>query len=109
MPSQPSPIPDMNLVSYRLKEIETNLEKNIEKLSTKIDLLLAELNKTTIIQSETRVKVEKLEAEVKSLKRIDEEVRSEITKLKVSVAERLSWGAAGGVLATALVKLAGVL
>jgi len=105
MTSQKTPPPDMNLVSYRLKEIESSLEKNIEKLSDKIDLLLAELNKTTIAQSETKVKVEKLEADVISLVKTDEIIKNEITDLKVSVAERLSWGAAGGAIAGTIIKL----
>jgi hypothetical protein len=104
MPNQ-TPPPDINLVSYRLKEIENNLDKHLEKLSDKIDLLLAELNKTTIAQSETKVKVSKLEREVESLKRSDNYVKEEITKLKVSIAEKLSWGAAGGGIAALIIKL----
>jgi uncharacterized protein YlxW (UPF0749 family) len=103
--SSHTPPPDINLVSYRLKEIENNLDKHLEKLSDKIDLLLAEVNKTTIAQSETKVKVSKLEREVESLKRIDNHVQDEITKLKVSVAEKLSWGAAGGVISGIVIKL----
>lgn len=100
-----TPPPDINLVSYRLKEIESNLDKHLEKLSDKIDLLLAELNKTTIAQSETKVKVDKLETEVETLKKVDFYIKEEITKLKVSVAEKLSWGAAGGSIAAAIIKL----
>lgn len=104
MPNQ-TPTPDINLVSYRLKEIESNLDKHLEKLSNKIDLLLAELNKTTIAQSETKVKVDKLETEVDTLKKADFYIKEEITKLKVSVAEKLSWGAVGGGVAAAIIKL----
>lgn len=104
MPQQTIP-PDINLVSYRLKEIESNLDKHLEKLSDKIDLLLAELNKTSIAQSETKVKVEKLEMEVNSLKKSDYYIKEEITKLKVSVAEKLSWGAAGGGMVAAIIKI----
>ena len=104
MPSQ-TPPPDINLVSYRLKEIESNLDKHLEKLSNKIDLLLAELNKTTIAQSETKVKVDKLETEVDALKKSDFYIKEEITQLKVSVAEKLSWGAVGGGVAAVIIKL----
>ena len=104
MPNQ-TPPPDINLVSYRLKEIESNLDKHLEKLSDKIDLLLAELNKTTIAQSETKVKVDKLENEVDNLKKTDFYLKEEITSLKVSVAEKLSWGAVGGGVAAAIIKL----
>lgn len=100
-----TPPPDINLVSYRLKEIESNLDKHLGKLSDKIDLLLAELNKTTIAQSETKVKVSKLEREVESLKRSDNHVKEELTKLKVSVAEKLSWGAAGGGIVAVIIKV----
>ena len=105
MPPQDTPSTDMNLVSYRLKEIESSLEKNLEKLSNKIDLFLEQLNRTTVAQSETKVKVERLETEVERLSKVDDEVRNELTGIKVSVAERLSWGAAGGAIAAAVVKL----
>ena len=104
MPDQ-TPQPDMNLVSYRLKEIENNLDKHLEKLSDKIDLLLEQVNKTTIAQSETKVKVQKLEIDVRDLIKADEILKNEITKLKVSVAEKLSWGAAGGIISGVIIKL----
>lgn len=103
--SSNTPPPDINLVSYRLKEIENNLDKHLEKLSDKIDLLLAEVNKTTISQSETKVKVSKLEREVESLKRADNHFQDEVTRLKVSIAEKLGWGAAGGVISGIIIKL----
>jgi chromosome segregation ATPase len=103
--SDKTPTPDINLVSYRLKEIENTLDKHIEKLSGKIDLLLAELNKTTIVQSETRVKVQKLESEVANMLKTDESLKKDITELKVSVAEKLSWGASGGLVAAIIIKL----
>jgi hypothetical protein len=105
MPPQNTPLPDMNLVSYRLKEIESNLEKNIEKLSSKIDLLLAELNKSAIAQSEAKVKVEKLEVEVAGLIKTDESLKQELTALRVSVAEKITWGAGGGAIAGLIIKL----
>ena len=103
--SDKTPTPDINLVSYRLKEIENTLDKHIEKLSGKIDLLLAELNKTTIVQSETRVKVQKLESEVANMLKTDESLKKDITELKVSVAEKFSWGASGGLVAAIIIKL----
>jgi hypothetical protein len=103
MPNQ-TPPPDINLVSYRLKEIENNLDKHLEKLSEKIDLLLDQVNKTAIAQSETKVKVEKLELEVRDLIRVDENIKDEVTKLKVSVAEKLSWGAVGGIVSGIIIK-----
>jgi len=100
-----TPPPDINLVSYRLKEIENNLDKHLEKLSDKIDLLLDQVNKTTIAQSETKVKVQKLEIDVRDLIKTDEHIKEEVTKLKVSIAEKLSWGAAGGVISGIIIKL----
>jgi hypothetical protein len=100
-----TPPPDINLVSYRLKEIENNLDKHLEKLSDKIDLLLDQVNKTTIAQSETKVKVQKLEIDVRDLIKTDEHIKDEVTKLKVSIAEKLSWGAAGGVISGIIIKL----
>jgi len=103
--SDRTPPPDINLVSYRLKEIENNLDKHLEKLSEKIDLLLDQVNKTAIAQSETKVKVQKLELEVRDLVKTDENIKEEVTKLKVSVAEKLSWGAVGGVISGVIIKL----
>ena len=108
MPNQ-TPPPDINLVSYRLKEIENNLDKHLEKLSEKIDLLLEQVNKTAIAQSETKVKVQKLELEVRDLVKADESIKEEVTNLKVSVAEKLSWGAVGGVISGVVIKLLEVL
>lgn len=108
MPNQ-TPPPDINLVSYRLKEIENNLDKHLEKLSEKIDLLLEQVNKTAIAQSETKVKVQKLELEVRDLIKADENIKEEVTNLKVSVAEKLSWGAVGGVISGVIIKLLEVL
>jgi|13_taG_2_1085334.scaffolds.fasta_scaffold00011_126 predicted RNase H-like nuclease (RuvC/YqgF family) len=105
MPNNDTPLPDMNLVSYRLKEIESNLDKHLEKLSDKIDLLLNELNQTAISQSETKIKVSKLESEVETLKRSDSKTKEEITSLKVSIAEKLSWGAVGGVISGVIIKV----
>ena len=105
MSTSNTPPPDMNLVTYRLKEIESSLEKNIERLADKIDLILAELNKTTVAQSETKVKVEKLEVEVAELIKADKDIKDDISNLKVSIAEKLSWGAAGGILSGTIIKL----
>lgn len=105
--TQRTPPPDINLVSYRLREIESNLEKNIEKLSNKIDLILVELNKTTVVQSENKIKVEKLEADVLGLIKADETIKEDVVKLKVSVAEKLSWGAVGGGISAIIIKLIG--
>lgn len=98
---------DINLVSYRLKEIENSLDKHLEKLSNKIDLLLEQVNKTTIAQSETKVKVQKLESDVQNLIKTDENLKEEITKLKVTLAEKLGWGAAGGILSGVILKMLG--
>lgn len=104
MPNQ-TPPPDINLVSYRLREIESNLDKHLEKLSDKIDSFLAELNKTTIAQSETKVKVDKLEMEVENLKKINHYIKEDVTNLRVSVAEKLTWGATGGGIAAVIIKI----
>ena len=98
---------DINLVSYRLKEIENSLDKHLEKLSNKIDLLLEQVNKTTIAQSETKVKVQKLESDVQNLIKTDENLKEEITKLKVTLAEKLGWGAVGGILSGVILKMLG--
>lgn len=98
---------DINLVSYRLKEIENSLDKHLEKLSNKIDLLLEQVNKTIIAQSETKIKVQKLESDVQNLIKVDEILKDEITKLKVTLAEKLGWGAAGGILSSIILKMLG--
>lgn len=98
---------DLSLISYRLKETENNLKSSMDKISDKIDSIIDQLNKNIIAQAALQVKVERLEDELTKLKREDEKIQRDITALKVSVAEKLSWGAGGGFISALIVKLFG--
>lgn len=102
-----TPEPELNLLSYRLREIEGNLEKNINKISDKIDTLIEQLNKHNIEQTQLKVKVDKLEEEFNKLRKEDAEIKKDVNQLKVSVAEKLGWGAFGGTVGAALIKMMG--
>ena len=103
-----TPAPDFNLLSYRLREIEGNLEKNINKISDKIDTLINELNKNNIAQSELKVKVDKLEEEFNKLQKQDAEIKEDVTQLKVTIAEKLGWSAFGGSIGALIIKMLGM-
>ena len=98
---------NIDLLEYRLNEIENLFKVNMEKISTKMDIILQEINKNVVAQSELKVKVEKLESEFNKLREEDEKIQKDITSLQVSVAEKLSWGASGGIISAVLIKLLG--
>jgi len=103
-----TPIPqDMSLISYRLKETENNLKSSMDKISDKIDSIIDQLNKNIIAQAALQVKVDRLEDEFAKLRKEDEKIQQDITGLKISVAEKLSWGAGGGFVSALIVKLLG--
>lgn len=103
-----TPIPqDLSLISYRLKETENNLKSSMDKISDKIDSIIEQLNKNVIAQATLEVKVGKLEEELTKLRKEDEKIQKDITGLKISMAEKLSWGAGGGLVSAFIVKLLG--
>lgn len=96
---------NMGVINYRLNEIEKSLEKNMEQILKKMDRLIERHNENELAQQALRVKVSKLEEEVKELKEIDKKVQEEVSNVKVSIAEKMSYGLAGGGIATVLGKI----
>lgn len=107
MSNQPEKFSEVNLgiISYRLDEIERSLEKNMEKISNKIDALIERHNSNEIAQQELKVKVERLEREVTELRNADKKVKEDLATVKVSIAEKMGYGVVGGGLITLLAKL----
>lgn len=96
-----------SLIEYRLDSFENNLNANMNGLSGKIDTLLIKINESEIKQEAFKVRLEAIESEVKSIKRSNESTSDEISKIKVSIAEKLTWSAGGGVVASVITKLLG--
>jgi len=96
---------NMGVINYRLNEIEKSLEKNMEQLLLKMDRLIERHNENEIAQQALRVKVSKLEEEVKELKEIDKKVQEEVSNVKISIAEKMSYGIAGGGIVTIITKV----
>ena len=65
-----------------------------------------DLNKAVeVAQKALKIKVSKLEEEVKELKEIDRKVQEDVNSVKVSIAEKMGYGVAGGGIATVLTKI----
>jgi valyl-tRNA synthetase len=96
---------NMGVINYRLNEIEKSLEKNMEQILNKMDKLIEKHNESEVAQKALKVKVEKLEEEVKELKEIDKKVQEDVNKVKVSIAEKMGYGVAGGGAATIITKI----
>lgn len=98
-------IVNMGVINYRLNEIEKSLEKNMEQILSKMDKLIEKHNESELAQKALKIKVEKLEEEVKELKETDKKVQEDVNKVKVSLAEKMGYGVAGGGAATIITKL----
>jgi capsule biosynthesis phosphatase len=98
-------IVNMGVINYRLNEIEKSLEKNMEQILSKMDKLIERHNESELTQKALKIKVEKLEEEVKELKETDKKVQEDVNKVKVSLAEKMGYGVAGGGAATIITKL----
>ena len=96
---------NMGVINYRLNEIEKSLEKNMEQILNKIDRLIEKHNENEVAQKALKIKVSKLEEEVKELKEIDRKVQEDVNSVKVSIAEKMGYGVAGGGIATVLTKI----
>lgn len=98
---------NMDIIQYRLDAFEKNLNTNMSSLSSKLDTLLTKIGESEVTQENFRIRLGAIETEIRALKKEDAGISEEITKLKVSVAEKLSWSAGGGVVATILSKVLG--
>ena len=89
-------IPNIGVITFRLNEVEKNLERDISKVLEKLDTIIEKVNISELAQASSQVKLYKLDSDVKELKRAEEKHKEELVKVKVSIAEKLGWGAAGG-------------
>jgi hypothetical protein len=97
------PIPNFEIITFRLNEVEKNLERDISKVLEKLDTIIEKVNTSELVQASSKVKLDKLDSDVKELKRSEEKHKDELVKVKISVAEKLGWGAAGGGLISLIV------
>ena len=104
--NQQEPV-SLGIISYRLGEMERNFEKSMERISEKIDDLIAKHGVNEIAQRELSVKVENLEGEIRSLKENERRLQEEVNQVKISLAEKLGYGALGGGLITVISRLLG--
>lgn len=96
-----------SLIEYRLDSFENNLNANMNSLSTKIDKLLVKINESEIKQEAFKVRLSAVESEIRSIKQNNQNASEEISKIKVSIAEKLTWSAGGGVVASIITKVLG--
>lgn len=104
--NQSEPV-SLGIISYRLGEMERNFEKSMERISEKIDDLIAKHGVNEVAQRELSVKVENLEGEIRSLKESERKLQEDLNSVKVTLAEKMGYGVLGGGLATIISKLLG--
>jgi dsDNA-specific endonuclease/ATPase MutS2 len=93
---EPERLPNVEIITFRLNELEKIIERDISKIIDRLDTLIEKINQSELEQASMKTKIEKLESEVRDLKKSDAKHKDELTKVKVSIAEKLTWGAAGG-------------
>tara|TARA_Y100001937_G_scaffold124712_1_gene189964 strand:- start:195 stop:854 length:660 start_codon:yes stop_codon:yes gene_type:complete len=96
---------NIGIITYRLNEMEKKIERNLENLLTKVDTLIEKINKGELKVNELKVKVDTLEKEVQQLKDIDNKTKEDLNQIKVTMAEKIGWGALGGGSISILIKL----
>ncbi len=93
------------LIEFRLDQFETTLSNNFDRISSKLDSLLTQINAGEIKQENLSTRLEKLEKDFSKVQLENEKLNQDINNMKVSLAERLSWTAGGGAVAGILIKL----
>lgn len=104
--NQPENI-SLGIISYRLGEMERNFEKSVEKISEKIDDLIAKHGINEVVQREQSVKIENLEEEIRSLKKGERKIQDDLNRMQITIAEKMGYGVLGGGLVTVISKLIG--
>ena len=94
----------IDLIEYRLTQFENNLTVNFDRLTGKIDTLITKINDNEIKQENLKTRVQKLEQESAEIKASQIKISNDMTNLKVTLAEKLSWSAGGGIVASVLIK-----
>ena len=95
--------PNFEIITFRLNEVEKNLERDINKVIDRLDMLIEKINASELEQASMKTKIEKLESEVRELKKSETKHKDELTQVKVSIAEKLGWGAFGGSIASLII------
>ncbi len=95
------------LIEYRLDQFENSLSTNFASLNTKLDTLLSKINDSDVKQENLKIRVERIESELSKVNTKQQETDTELVKVKVTIAEKLSWSALGGLVAAALSKMVG--
>jgi len=98
-------IPNVEIITFRLNELEKSLERDTSKIIARLDTLIEKINQSELEQVSMKTKLEKLELDVRDLKKSEAKHKDELTQVKVSIAERLTWGASGGAIAGLILKL----
>jgi chromosome segregation ATPase len=88
--------PNFEIITFRLNEVEKNLERDINRIIDKLDVLLEKINSNELEQTAIKTKISKIESEVRELKKSESKHKEELMSVKISIAEKLGWGAAGG-------------
>ena len=96
---------NIDIIKYRLDEMERNFEKNIERISEKIDAMIEKNNESLIQHRELKIKVESLEVDLEKVKDSNDCLKEDLNKVKISIAEKMGYGLAGGGIVTFLTKL----
>ena len=96
---------NMGIITYRLNEMEKKIEKNLETLLSRVDVLIEKINNSELKVNELKVKVNSLEKDVQALKETDSKTKEDLNQIKISMAEKIGWGALGGGSITILVKI----
>ncbi len=95
----------IDLIEYRLGQFEVTLSSNFDKLSDKLDSLINKMNDNEIRQENLKTRLEKLERDFSKVQKENEKITNDITSVKISIAEKLSWGAGGGLVGGVILKL----
>ena len=104
--SQPETV-SLGIISYRLGEMERNFEKSMERISEKIDDLIAKHGVNEVAQRELTVKVENLEDEIRSLRDNERKLQEDLNKVKITIAEKMGYGLLGGGVASIISRILG--
>lgn len=91
---------EFNLVAFRLQ----TLSESFDKLISKVEDMTERISETKERQLIDRQSIENLEKETKELEEKYNQINKDLVKVRISMAEKLAWGSAGGGIAAGLIK-----
>ena len=92
---------EFNLVAYKLQALSTSFDKLIEK----VDGLTERISETKERQIVDRQSIENLEEKQDIIDKKIKEIDESLVKVRISMAEKLAWGSAGGGIAAGFIKI----